>query len=317
MRRSPAFFTLIVFGAIALLVGIIVGVSSHQITYQSVGRGTIAHYIASQDGTGYLQMTNSPTLYVVNENDFTPIINGVDTFKDGDAISFFYQPDNTTDIDITSKIGTHLVGKASTVVQITLFDTNGQTTFATSAYKQHPQGYSQNNWGLGIVLILVGLALAGGSFFVGRNKLQPGFNAAPGAMMGNPMGMQAPANPYAQPSPYQGTEQYPQYQQYPQQYQQYPPQPEQYPPASQYPAYAPQPAQQPMGTPAQYPSYPPQPEQYPYPSADPTQYAPYPPQPAPYPQNPAQPGQYPPNQSPYPSQPDPYNPTQPANPWGQ
>jgi hypothetical protein len=314
MRRSPAFFTLIVFGAIALLVGIIVGVSSHQITYQSVGRGTIAHYIASEDGTGYLQMTSSPTLYVVNENDFTPIINGIDTFKDGDAISFFYQPDNTTDIDVTSKIGTHLVGKAYTIVQITLFDTNGQTIFATSAYKQHPQGYSQNNWGLGILLILAGLAMVGGSFFVGRNRLQPSFNAAPGAMMGNPMGMQAPANPYAQASPYQGTEQYPHYQQHPQQYQQYPSQPDQYPPASQYPAFS---AQQPMGAPAQYTPYPPQSEQYPYPPVDPTQYTPYPPQPAPYPQNPAQPGQYPPNQSPYPPQPDPYNPTQPANPWGQ
>ncbi len=73
MRHPLIFVTLIILGILVIFTGLVYGMTSRQITYQKVGRGTIAHYL-SADGTGYLQMSTSPTLYVVNETNFMPRI---------------------------------------------------------------------------------------------------------------------------------------------------------------------------------------------------------------------------------------------------
>ncbi len=249
---------LIIIGLLLLIGGAIYGATSHQVAYQSVARGSIAHYL-SDGTTGYLQMEGSPALYVINEHDFTPAINGTSTFADGDSISFIYRTDSTNDVDQTSTLGTHLVGKAYTVVQITAFaSSSGQTAYTTSAYNQNPNGFYENNWLVGGGLLLVGLAIAGLAFVVsmvrGKNKAQPSYNAA---AMEASMAAQPQANPYQQT--YQNPGQYPQ-----QPYQnpaQYPPQPGQYPPQpGQYPQYPQQPGQSPAQNP-QYPQYPQQPGQ--------------------------------------------------------
>jgi len=207
MRRSPAFRTLIILGVLGFIGGLILGISSHQITYQSVGQSTIAHFLSSSDSnTGYFQMDGSSTLYYISENDFTPAINGSQTFADGDTISFVYQPSDTTDIDITStNTSTVLHGTAYRIVQITASDGNGnQQVYTTPAYSQHPQGYYQNNWLAGIGIAIVGLLLFIGAFFV-KSKPQPGFSISPaGAMGGMP-----PANPYQQQYPNSGPYQQP------------------------------------------------------------------------------------------------------------
>ncbi len=83
------------------------------------------------------------------------------------------------------------MGTAYTIVQITFFDTKNQTNFTTPEYHQHPTSYSQNNWGIGIGLIAIGLALASSSFFQLRRMSQREFSAAG---MTHPMGA-----PYQQP----------------------------------------------------------------------------------------------------------------------
>ncbi|MBV9229880.1 MAG: hypothetical protein JOZ18_11245, partial [Chloroflexi bacterium] len=232
MRRSSTFSRLLIFGILAIIAGLGVGISSHQVSYQSVGQDTIAHYLSAQ-GTGYLQLSSSSTLYLVNEDTFTPTINGIKTFVDGDKVSLIYEPDSTTDIDEQSTLGTHLVGKAYTVVQITRYDGAGQSVYNTSTYAQNPQGYMKSNWGAGAGLLLLGLILTGVAFLVRSRTPQTAFNVtSPPAMGMPPAGM-----PYQQP--YQGVAQYPQY----------PPQGSPYQPTM--PA-------SPYGQP-QYPSYPPQP----------------------------------------------------------
>ncbi|SRR5258708_1890195 len=221
MGRTPQFCALIILGVLAVLIGLVVGIVSPNIVYQNVGQRGIAHYLSS-DGTGYLQLTNGPTLFVINEKDFTPTINGINTFADGDTISLVYQTNDTTDIDVKSSIGTHLVGSAFRVVEITRTDTNGQQIFTTPNYSQHPQGFSQNNWGIGIGIIIVGLLLIGGSFFLPRKKPQAGFSITQGAVgfpqpfqqsnQGVPQypptqysgqaDYQSPTVPYQQPSQY-------------------------------------------------------------------------------------------------------------------
>ena len=249
MRRPPAFRTLIILGALGIIGGLILGFSSHQITYRSVGQSTIAHFLSSSsDNTGYFQMEGSSTLYIINENDFTPAINGTQTFVNGDVISFVYQPDDTKDVDITSTIGTHLQGTAYRIVQITANNGGQQRVYTTAAYSQNPQGSYQNNWLSGIGIALVGLLLFIGAFFV-KSKPQPGFSISPaGAIGGMP-----PANPYQQPYPNAGP-----YQQQPDPYAQ-----PQY--GGQQPTqYAQPPYQQPQQPPDPYAQPPYQPPPNPY-----------------------------------------------------
>jgi len=240
MRRPPRFRALIILGVLGIVGGLILGFSSHQVTYQSVGQSTIAHFLSSSsDSTGYFQMDGSSTLYYINESDFTPAINGSQTFSDGDAISFVYQPDDTTDIDVSStNTSTHLQGTAYRIVQITATDGNGnRQVYTTPAYSQNQQGHYQNNWLAGIGIAFVGLLLLIGAFFV-KSKPQPGFSISPSAGMGgvpptNPYQQpyQQPPNPYAQPQP--------PYQQPPNPYAQQPQQPYQQPP-NPYNNYPPQ-----------------------------------------------------------------------------
>lgn len=264
MRRSPLFFVLIILGVLLVLIGIGFGASSHSTTYKQVSQDTIKHYI-SDGTTGDLQMASSPDLYVVNEGDFSPKISGTQTLQDNDTISFVVDPTSTTNIDSQSNIGTHLVGTGENVVEIRLVGNSGGqiTEFTTAAYKANAQGYTQNNWGGAAAIIVLGLLLAIGSFFLPRRKPQQGFGITPG------MGQQM-ANPYQQP--YQGIPPYPGAAPYNQQQ----------PPNPQYPQYPPSPyPQQPMqpptayGQPANPYGQPQQPGQYPPvpPGYEPTQRA--------------------------------------------
>ena len=194
-RRSPAFFALIALGVILLLAGIVYGLGSRQVQYRSVGQGTIAHYL-SADGTGYLQMEGSSALYIVHQDNFSPKL---PTFADSDTISFVYDPGETTAIDESSTIGTHLVGTAAKVVAITATDTAGQKTYTTPEYASNAQGYDNNQWPLGIGLLVVGLLMIGGSFFLPKKK--PAAMVAPIAPAYIPTQAQQQQSVYPQNTP--------------------------------------------------------------------------------------------------------------------
>jgi len=158
ISRSPwkILIGIVVGSAIAIL-GFLVGRSSHQVVYQQVDQGTIAHYIIGDD-TDYLQMDGSPTLYTLHKSDFRPTFS-VNALGNGN-ISLVYQPENTSDIDITSNAGTHLTGKAYAVIEITVFDNGQQQVYATSTYSQHPNGYYADNGLLGNIILGFGLVIA-------------------------------------------------------------------------------------------------------------------------------------------------------------
>lgn len=266
-QRSPAFFALIALGVVLLLAGIVYGLGSRHVLYKSVAQGSIAHYLSS-DGTDYLQMENNPSLYIVHEDNFSPKI---PTFADSDTVSFTYDPGETTSVDVKSTIGTHLLGTASKVVAITSVDTTGQKTYKTPEYTSNNQGYDRNQWPIGIGLLVVGLLLFGGSFFLPKKKapgMATSFAATP---------MQVPQQyPYQPATPPYG--QQPQ-QQFPSSFPQTPPN---YQPQSrtfQQTPFSDYPQQQPI------PFAPPQPQQQPNPFAQPQQ------QPNPFgPPQPQQPG---------------------------
>jgi len=156
--RSPWKILLgIVIGSAIALIGFFIGRSSHQVIYQPIAPGTIAHFIVG-DGTDYLQMEGSPTLYTLNEKDFSPTFN-VNAIGNGN-VALVYQPENTNDIDVTSVEGTHLTGKAYEVIEITVFDNGQQQIYATSDYSQHPRGYYVDNGLIGNIILGFGLLMA-------------------------------------------------------------------------------------------------------------------------------------------------------------
>ncbi|HYL44135.1 MAG TPA: hypothetical protein VEU97_12170 [Ktedonobacteraceae bacterium] len=239
---------LIIIGILLLAGGLIYGTTSHQSSYSRVSQGTIAH-ILSGNGTGYLQMKDSSTLYVINQSDFSPAVTD-NTFSDGDTITFVYSPDKTSDINVSAtNSSTQMQGTGYTVEQITLTsDPGGQKVFTTSDYAKNPNGYYSNNWTVGGIIAALGLLLAGLGL-LNRGKKQNLYSTDQPPFMGAP----GQAGPYQQP--YQNPPMYPQYNpaQYPQQQPgQYPPNPGQYGQPMQSNPYAPQQNEKPYNQPPGY-----------------------------------------------------------------
>ena len=157
MDRLSASIILGGIGLVALLTGLLYGFSSQAVAYQHTPQSQITHFL-SADGVGYLQLATGSSLYIIHEDDFRPVINQ-SSFGDGDIVSLVYDPGATTSIDVSSKLGTHLFGDASKVVQITLLTSNGLSTFVTPDYTQHQEGYNINRWPVGGGIAVLGLLI--------------------------------------------------------------------------------------------------------------------------------------------------------------
>ena len=280
-QRSPAFFALIALGVILLIAGIVYGLGSRQVQYKSVGQGSIAHYL-SADGTGYLQMEGNSALYIVHQDNFSPKL---PVFADSDTVSFVYDPGETTNVDVNSTLGTHLVGSAAKVVAITTVNKTVQKTYTTPEYARNAKGYDNNQWPLGIGLLVVGLLMLGGSFFLPKKSSLKGTSSdfSDHSMPSQPLSVPYQKNtpPYGQPvqplyptayppvqqnyPPRSGLLRQPSSPNYPQQ--PMPPFGQPQPPQPPVPFGQPQPPQPPIpfGQPQQQPTEQPQPQQRPSP----------------------------------------------------
>ena len=257
---------LIVVGIACIVMGLFYGILSHTVAYQRVGPTQVLHYLRTDSsGDAYVELANSPTLYILHQSDFSPSLGGI-SFSDQSMVSVVYQTDSTTSIDETSSSGTVLKGDAYTIIEMT--DSDGNVAYTTSTYNQNPSGYYQNNWGGGIALFLLGVVVAGLAMFWPKIQAKRGKGVATNMVAGTyvgypnqpypptpnypaynqnmsypvqPMSPVQPSDPYA--NPYSGSAQYPpvpnpQYPQNPQ-YQQYQPhqlgqQPQAYNPYSQH-----------------------------------------------------------------------------------
>lgn len=216
-------WVLLMLGIVLVVVGPIVGFSSHQVSYQNAHQAQLTHYI--EDGTtAYMTLASDSNIYVLNEGDFSPSLtmNSIQS----NTVSFVYRPDQTTDVDVTSSKGTHLTGSGFTVVQLISYDSNGQNaqTYATSDFTQHPNGFYENDWAGGIFLMIIGFILLALFLFIISRKKRPvtqtTTNSAIAAALppqngfpGQPYPSYSAPNAYPQPQqpgPYGAAPQYPQ-----------------------------------------------------------------------------------------------------------
>jgi hypothetical protein len=257
---------LIVLGVLLLIVGLVVGAGSHQVSYQTIDHGTFQRY-SKDDGTEYLQLENTSTFYIINDSDFSPTFNGDTVFQNSPSFILVAHKDSQS-VDEQTTDGTQVSGNGYQVEAITVLNNNGQTAqqYTTSTYRQNPNGYYENDWPGGLLLAFVGLVL--GSLAVVLPRLRSkGKSAQPVAAMGmqgqGQMAANPYANPYQQPTPYQQPYPYqqPAYQQ-PTPYQQPNPYQQPYQGPAQYPnPYNPTQPANPYGQQqAQYPAYPPSPQ---------------------------------------------------------
>lgn len=228
MKRNAVIRLLIflVAGSLCAVIGLVIGMSSHQVTYHNAGREIIAHFLSgggsSSNRIGYLQMENDANLYIINEDDFSPSVKD-NSFGDGDDISFIYQPEDTTTINVSAtNTSTHLQGPAYTIEQFTVLpskgsNSQGPVTYASFEYSKDPNGFYKNNWPLGVgllaaalILIVVGFVL---HLLLGRRKVQIGADVVPSIKM--PVSQDQQPQAYAYQQPYT---QYPPSQQYQQEY---------------------------------------------------------------------------------------------------
>ncbi len=263
---------LIVVGALLVIGGLIWGLTSHDISYQSYSRANYDINTGKTSGNVYINTKGSNEFFAAFKDDFSPAIATSDLDKT-DTVSFIARTDTST-LDPALNANGTTINDAHKIEQLVLYDQSGNkiNTYTSTEYNANPNGFNDNHWLLASLLLIVGLLLGGAAFAYPMlaKKQQAGTNFNMGAN---------PVQPYQQP--------YPQQQPYAQ------PNPQQ--PYAQPNPYG-QP-QQPYAQPNPYGQ--PQPSAQPNPYGQPPQYppaAPYPPQQAPYGQPGSNPYQQPPQQ---------------------
>lgn len=154
-------------GILLIICGLIYAAIPQTTPYQGISKTFLAHYLSGR-GIGYLQLQKSSVLYIVNEGDFLPAFSA-DYLNHGNIlISFLYQTDEMSSIDVSSENHVHLVGQAFPIVKITLYHQYGQqpVVFSSHEYSQNPHGYYQHNWPGGIGLLILGIIFIGSGYYI-------------------------------------------------------------------------------------------------------------------------------------------------------
>jgi hypothetical protein len=238
----------IIIGALLIVIGLVVGATSQQVSYtQSGSSNKYVPAVGKTSGNLYLHVSGSDDYFVGFNSDFTV---SQDVLSKYATLSFIARSDTSTlDPALSAPDGT-TINDAHKIEKITFNDNSGAVlgTYTTTEYTANPNGVYNNQWPLGLLIVLVGLLILGVPFLfvMLRRGRQPKAAIAGAQPYGQPP--YPPAAPYAPQQPYMP----------PQQPYGQPPYPQQQPPYGQ-PAGNPYPQQQPYPQAAPYP-----PQQPPY-----------------------------------------------------
>jgi hypothetical protein len=214
-RPTPLRWLWLIPGIALFVVGIIVGLSSHQIVYQKSSQGTAYQIYIGSLGNIYLNADGSADYFIARKEDFNPPIDTT-TVDSAASVDFVARADT---VSVNAKIESATISDAHPIEQLTFYDGSGQalTSYTTSeytAYLADPASHSyQNQWPLGAGLIIIGILIDGMILLVLLSRRSPGTTPAVDASVilpGYPQSHQAgypqpyyPQPPYVQP-PYPG-----------------------------------------------------------------------------------------------------------------
>ena len=204
----------VVIGTGLLIGGLIWGLSSHDINYQSYPKSSSYHVsTGEQTGNVYIYTDGSPDYFVAFLSDFPHTVSDSDLHSFG-AVSFVART-NMSRLDPVLNTGTATINQAHKIEKLVFYDPQGNVlhTYTTDEYNAHPDSYTVNNWLYGGALMLVGVLAGGNGLFFHLNGRQRRMQAAAEERarlesMPSPFARELGEMP--RPRPYQGTEQYPQ-----------------------------------------------------------------------------------------------------------
>lgn len=162
----------IVIGIGLLIGGLIWGLNSHQVRYQTYPRSSDYHVGQGKNtGNVYINADGSNDYFAAFFFDFTPSISSDDLGRLA-SVSFVARTDTTTlnpglDVNGTTITAAHKIEK------LVLYDQDGNIirTYTTAEYLAYPNGYDANYWLYAGSLMLLGVLAAGNaSFFLIRNR---------------------------------------------------------------------------------------------------------------------------------------------------
>ena len=173
------FFGRLIVGVLLLVIGIVYGLGSHNVAYQLVqqqGPTDLIYGNALQGEDYYYHVDGTNAYYDIHAADFSPFpVPGTFTNKN---VLLRIEEGSTGSVSGTLNDGTTFSGIGYKVVQFVLVDTQGQQNFTTEEYRDHPDGYYDNQWivggiaaGLGFLLIAITVLLRIFSILSGNSKV--------------------------------------------------------------------------------------------------------------------------------------------------
>ena len=191
-----------ILSALLVVVGLVVGVSSSQVSYIQSQVGTTYHLTTGQQsGNLYINASGSDDFYVAFSSDFTVPQSISNT--SGISLHFIARSDTSSlDPAYDAPDGT-TINDAHKIEKLTFMDSHGNVVgnYTTAEYTANPNGVYVNNWPLGLGIIGFGVLAAILSVWIYRRRQSREFARAQSGGFQQPAYAPPVANPYAQPYP--------------------------------------------------------------------------------------------------------------------
>ena len=140
-------------GAVAIIIGLVIGVTSKQVNYIQSKDGTGYHVVSGEKtGNLYINADGSDDFYVAFSSDFSV---PQSILSAPGSISFIARSDASSLDPVYDAPDGTTINDAHKIEKIVFEDNNGkvQGTYTTTEYSANPNGASVNNWpaGLGVI----------------------------------------------------------------------------------------------------------------------------------------------------------------------